>query len=132
MNKIPSKFQQELYTRYLLWAYKTTREAFERIERKTTQIVIDEHIHKHLVLAGVDVKEFDQYIATKKTDEIKQKYTDESKAVLNPAYVYLRARLEAIEDVTKAVLGDSALRRFEDLFEAEFTRRILESRDPHT
>ena len=35
---------ENLVRRYLLWAYKSTREDFERIERKTTQLIVDEYI----------------------------------------------------------------------------------------
>jgi len=125
------KFQRALYSRYLLWAYKTTRESFERIERKTTQLVVDEHVRCTMAKTGIDLKEFDQYIADKKADEIKLKYTDETKEELHPQYIYLKNRLVAIEKAVKELLGEAQLKHFEDLFEAEFTRRILESRDQH-
>lgn len=35
---------KDLIRRYLLWAFKTTKESFERIERKTTQLMVDEYI----------------------------------------------------------------------------------------
>ena len=125
------KFQQELYRRYLLWAYKTTRESFERIERKTTQLVIDAYLRQQLSTKQVDLTAFDQYIKTKQSDELAQKYTDSTKATLNPQYIYVRERLEAIELAVVKFLGKEALVEFEQLFEAEFSRRILESRDHH-
>ncbi len=125
------KFQHELYRRYLLWAYKTTRESFERIERKTTQLVIDAYLRQQLSTKQVDLTAFDQYIKTKQSDELAQKYTDSTKATLNPQYIYVRERLEAIELAVVKFLGKEALVEFEQLFEAEFSRRILESRDHH-
>ena len=94
-------------------------------------MIVDEHLRKSLATTGVDLKEFDQYIAVKKADEIKLKYTDAAKQHLSPEYLYLKNRLEAIEMAVKDLLEEDELKRFEDLFEAEFTRRILESRE-HT
>ena len=121
---------QGLIRRYLLWAYKTTREGFERIERKTTQLQVDKYLWARLNKncpseAGyqVLVEEFKVYIANKKADEIKLKK--------DPQYLYLQNRLAAIESATKHFLGAKALRAFEALFEAEFTRRILEAKEHH-
>ncbi len=133
--------EHELYRRYLLWAYKTTRESLERIERKTTQLVIDDYLRKRIgqkkiTLKGKDrrsyegyLAEFDQYIAAKRADEKKLKYAADSSTELNPQYLFLCHRLEAIESAIVHFLGKKELNHTVKLFNAEFTRRILESRD---
>lgn len=146
MSKILSQhstYSKSLYWRYLLWAYKTTRESFERIERKTTQLVVDESIHKHLqlgckVLSAKQMERYDQllaefveYMAVKKADETKQKYLDGARRELNPDYVFLKARLHAIEATIVKMFGRRELVKIEKLFNDEFTSRILNAREHH-
>ena len=132
-----SLIQKNLIRRYLIWAYQSTRESFERIERKTTQLMVDEY-----VLASLEkdkgkkdkdyqkqVDEFIKYIHSKKQDEISQKFTDSTKKKYHPQYLYFKNRLTAIEGAIAKFLGKSELKKIESLFEAEFTRRILESKD---
>lgn len=135
-----SDSHKDLIHRYLLWAYKTTRESYERIERKTTQLMVDGHILKILhrkpkteVAVQKDyrkfVEEFEQYIAGKKEDEIKQKFTDGRKKAFHPQYIYLKRRLLAIEDAIKYFLGPKALKTIKELYEKEFINRILQARE---
>ena len=113
---------KDLVRRYLIWAYKTTREGFERIERKTTQLVVDEYILKYFSTKKFDIpEEFRAYIAGKRKDERKLK--------LSPEYVYLKNRLEAIEAAVTYFLGAKELKSIAGLYEGEFTRRILEARE---
>lgn len=135
------QLKHDLYRRYLLWAYKTTRESLERIERKTTQLVIDDYIKENIGKQKITFKgknrlnyegqvaEFDKYIATKRADEKKLKYASASSTELNPQYVFLCHRLEAIESAIVHFLGKKELKQCAKLFNEEFTRRILESRD---
>ena len=139
---LTSTYQQALYRRYLLWAYKTTRESLERIERKTTQLVIDTYIQSEIAQRKTSLKskdlaqykklveEFDQYIAAKQADEKSLKYAGSTKD-LNPQYLFLIHRLAAIEAAIVHFLGKKALKQFDKLFNEEFSRRILESRDHH-
>lgn len=128
---------KDLIRRYLLWAYKTTKESFERIERKTTQLIVDERILRSLKSSSkssdrVDdsfIKEFETYIANKAADEIRQKYTGADKKTLHPQYLYLKRRLLAIEEAIVYFLGAAELKRIRALFEAEFTERILKARE---
>jgi hypothetical protein len=133
---------KNLTRRYLIWAYKTTKESFERIERKTTQLAVDEYLLTSLIKLpkplGVSkgeydklVKEFEQYIQQKRKDEIEQKYGDSQKKTLNPHYVYLKNRLASIEGAIKHFLGPNELKKIEALFEAEFTQRILQAKEHH-
>ncbi|MDE2027303.1 MAG: hypothetical protein KGK03_02055 [Candidatus Omnitrophica bacterium] len=121
MKKLKAHHQQ-LVRRYLLWAYKTTREDFERIERKTTQLLVDEYILAYLTTQKARVPEtFKAYIAAKHKDEVKLKS--------QPEYLHLKNRLEAVEAAIRHFLGAKELAGIEKLYEGEFTRRILEARE---
>ena len=116
--------------RYLLWAYKSTKENFERIERKTTQLTVDEYILSYLSKNKHETPEaFKTYIADKRKDELRLKFVDAHRKKLHPEYVYLKNRLAAIEAAIKYFLGGKELKHIQKLFEEEFTRRILEARD---
>jgi len=54
MTKRISRTQahRDLIRRYLLWFFKTTKESFERIERKTTQLMVDEYVLGRIKTAG--------------------------------------------------------------------------------
>jgi len=132
---------KDLIRRYLLWFFKTTKESFERIERKTTQLMVDEYVLKCIKTAAhkarvrgrgeydVLVKEFETYISTKQADEKKLKYLNGNEKSLHPQYVFLRNRLEAIESAIRHFLGEKELRSMRALYEKEFTDRILHARD---
>lgn len=125
-----SSSHKNLIRRYLLWAYKSTKESFERIERKTTQLMADEFILDYFSKHRLDLpEEFRQYVAAKRQDETKLKFSDGKRSRYHPQYLYLKNRLAAIEAAVEHFLGKAELGRFEKLFEGEFTRRILEARD---
>lgn len=132
-----SALHQNLIRRYLLWAYKTTRESFERLERKTTQLKVDEYILKALKRSSKNkdrnyqkfMDEFNQYIVTKKKDELDQKFVNDRKEKFNPQYLYLKNRLSAIEEAICYFLGKKELGRIEKLYEEEFTQRILQAKE---
>jgi len=125
-----SSTHKNLVRRYLLWAYKSTKEDFERIERKTTQLAVDQYVFGHFSKKKYHVPDaFKQYIGDKIKDEIKLKFADTTKKKFNPQYLYLKHRLEAIEEAIKFFLGKKELKNFEVLFEKEFTQRILGSRE---
>ena len=141
-QKIPqTQFHKDLIRRYLLWFFKTSKEAFERIERKTTQLMVDEYVLKCIKSEGQRVsansrkkydelvKEFELYIKTKKADELKLKFFDGKGKSLHPQYVYLKNRLEAVEEAIRHFLGEKELRRMRSLYEKEFTNRILQARE---
>jgi hypothetical protein len=130
MKEPISPAHKNLVRRYLLWAYKTTRESFERIERKTTQLAVDEYILGYLTKRKLNVpQEFKAYIAEKRKDELKLKFSGPGRKKLNWQYVYLKDRLAAIESAISYFLGGKELKRMAGLYEAEFTRRILEARE---
>ena len=131
--------QDKLFRRYLIWCYKTTKEDFDRIERKFTQLEVDYFLQKQLsavfpgkgLAAGCQAKldEFAQYIADKEKDAMSTKYADEKQKVLQPEYWYLQARLEAIRKAIKHFLGGKELKKIDDLYEQEMTNRILAARE---
>jgi hypothetical protein len=121
---------QNLIRRYLLWAYKSTKESFERVERKTTLLIVDEFILDYFSRNNYQVpRGFKTYIADKRKEQLKLKYAATGRKKLHPEYVYLRNRLAAIEAAIRYFLGGNELKRIAGLYEAEFTRRILEARD---
>jgi len=136
-----TQVHKDLTRRYLLWLFKTTKESFERIERKTTQLMVDKYVLEHIKTAGSKiptgghkkyndlVKEFETYIKTKQGDELKLKFSDGKEKSLHPQYVYLKNRLQAVESAIRHFLGDKELRAMRSLYEKEFTSRILQARD---
>jgi len=140
-KSLQAQVHKDLIRRYLLWSFKTTKESFERIERKTTQLMVDGYVLKSIKTAGhkvhvqgrgeydVLIKEFETYIRTKQADERKFKYLDGNKKSLNPQYVFFKNRLEAIESAIRHFLGEKELRSIRVLYEKEFTDRILQARD---
>ena len=116
-----------LIRRYLIWAYKSTKESFDRLERKTTQLLADEFILRSIakkkstrVPAGYTalLDEYKQYIHTKKAAVI-----DEAK------HLYLANRLKAVEEAIVFYLGKKELTAISTAYEDEFIRRIWESKE---
>jgi hypothetical protein len=131
---------QDLKFRYLLWLYKTTKEAFDRIERKFTQIDIDKKI-MHYMRDHVDsrnikrknemrkfLKDFKEYIDKKGKDGRELKFDGHK---LKADYYHLLLKLEAVEKVIIEELGRKGLRIIKTLYEGEMQRRIIEAQD-HT
>lgn len=130
MRNAFSTQHKNLIRRYLLWAYFSTRENFERIERKTTQLIVDEYIFDYFTQHKLTIpQEFRAYITDKRKEELKLKFADTAKDKLHPQYTYLKNRLEAIEGAVKHFLGGMELKRFAAIYEKEFTRRIIETKD---
>lgn len=136
------KEKKDLTSRYLVWCYKMTKEELDRIDRKFTQLEVDRVILKELnkgIVAAKDgrdaylrkIAEFEGYIAKKESDAKKEKYISGKKDQLQPNYFYLTQRLAGIKKAIKSLLGLKQLAAIERSYEAEMTRRILESRE-HT
>jgi hypothetical protein len=129
--------EKNLIRRYLIWCYKTTREAFEKTERKSTQLTVDYGLLEYLqkcsdvkaLTAGGKIEEFENYIRKKEGDYEKQKFADPQIKRLNIEYCYLQNRLAAIEKMAENLLGVKGLNEIKELYEAEMTRRILEARE---
>jgi len=124
------KDKKGLKGRYLLWLYKTTKEALDRIERKFTQLEIDRFILKELKKSGRDkslqrfIREFEAYVQNKENEGLILKYENKS---LKPDYRFLALKLKAIESSIIKELGKNALKEIKALYEKEMTERILRS-----
>ena len=121
---------KDLKRRYLVWFYKTTKEAWDKIERKFTQIEVDELILEELKKDERSQKvkyfidEFEAYIKRKSEDGLALKYDGKE---LKPEYLFLSLKLEAIEKAIVKELGKPALSKIKALYEKEMTERILKS-----
>lgn len=121
---------KNLKKRYLIWFYKTTKEALDKIERKFTQLDIDnfvlaqlERLNKDKKVAGF-IDEFRVYIQNKAKDGLSLKFKGED---LNPEYHFLTIKLKAVEKAIVKELGLKGLKEIKALYENEMTQRILKS-----
>lgn len=129
---------QSLKKRYLIWLYKTTKEAFDRYERKFTQLEIDEailkEIERELKAAYLPSEKNDlaqhvnalrAYIDEKEDACAKLKYKGKK---TNPEFIFLDVKLNAIEKEIKDEFGAKALDEIKELYEEEMQRRIFTER----
>ncbi len=128
---------KHLKRRYLIWLYKTTKEAFDKYERKFTQVDIDRDLlieientlmgsylpHEKAQLEKL-VNEFQDYIATKEKTCADLKSQGQRK---NAEFIFLDVKLEAIEKLIAKELGRRELNRIKAMYEKEMTQRILRS-----
>ena len=129
---------KNLKFRYLLWLYKTTKEEFDRIERKFTQVGIDKKIMRYMGEhfdsrnlkrkneARKLLKGLKEYIDKKEKDGLASKFEGRK---LKADYYHLSLKLEAIEKVIIEELGRGGLRVIKNLYEHEMMRRIIESQE---
>ena len=128
-----------LKKRYLLWLYKTTKEAFDRYERKFTQLEIDKFILEEVSrecrqaylsdereAIGEQAEAMRVYVAEKENACLKLKYRGKK---INPEYLFLDIKLQALEKAIVKELGNEELRRIKNLYEQEMSERILHSRE---
>lgn len=121
---------KNLKRRYLIWFYKTTKEALDKIERKFTQAEVDRFILKELKkTAGSGrlkkfISEFEAYVENKERQGKELKYEGKD---LKGDYEFLAAKLKAIENAIKKELGKKYLQEIKLLYELEMTERILKS-----
>ena len=119
-----------LKRRYLVWFYKTTKEALDRIDRKFTQVEIDQFILKELKASDKAgriahfIAEFEAYAQSKEKDGLALKFDGDN---LKAEYIFLDEKLKAIEKVIVQELGKPALEEIKALYEKEFTERIVKS-----
>jgi len=123
---------KNLKKRYLIWLYKTTKEDWDKVERKFTQLDIDRAILDELNKLDSDkrtksfIEAFANYIRNKEKKGLDLKYEGNK---LKPEYHFLGLKLKAIEKVIAEELGKKALREIKSLYEKEMTERILKSRE---
>ena len=134
MNKQDVK---NLRKRYLIWLYKTTKEAFDKYERKFTQTDIDKDLLLEMEneLLGVYlphekaqlekfVNQFREYISAKEKSCLELKYQGKK---TNPEFIFLDVKLNAVEKLITKELGRRGLEKIKALFELEMVERILRS-----
>ncbi|MDD5568445.1 MAG: hypothetical protein PHY88_04505 [Candidatus Omnitrophica bacterium] len=127
MNKRDLK---NLKKRYLIWFYKTTKEALDKIERKFSQVDIDRFILKELQDSDKNkaveplITRFEAYIQKKEADGLSLKFENKK---IKPDYLFLSWKLEAIEKAIVKELGKKGLEEIKLLYEVEMIERILRS-----
>ena len=128
---------KNLKKRYFVWLYKTTKEEFDKYERKFTQVEIDKDIliementlmgsylpHEKAALEKM-INSFQEYIAAKEKACLELKYQG---LRTNPEFIFLDVKLNAIEKLIIKELGRKALEEIKALYEKEMTLRILRS-----
>ncbi|MFA5156594.1 MAG: hypothetical protein WC532_04305 [Candidatus Omnitrophota bacterium] len=125
---------KNLKKRYLVWLYMTTKEAFDRYERKFTQLDIDtfmlfemEKELKGAYLPGDKktlekyINDFREYIAEKEKVCLKLKYKDKR---IDPEFLFLDIKLDALEKAIVKELGTKALDEIKAFYESEMTEKI--------
>lgn len=121
---------KSLKKRYLLWFYKTAKEALDKIERKFTQVEVDMVILAELKKSSqakrLDgfIREFEGYVNKKKQDGLSLKYAGKA---LKPEYEFMALKLRAIEKAILKELGVKGLAEIKALYEEEMSERILKS-----
>jgi hypothetical protein len=128
---------KNLKKRYFVWLYKTTKEAFDKFERKFTQTDIDKDIlleienvlmgsflpHEKVALEKL-TNNFREYIASKEKSCLELKYQGKK---TNPEFIFLDVKLNAIEKLIIKELGRKVLEEIKALYEKEMTCRIWRS-----
>ena len=128
---------KNLKKRYFIWLYKTTKEAFDKFERKFTQTEIDKDIlleienalmgsylpHEKVELEKL-VNNFQEYIAAKEKACLELKYQG---LRTNPEFIFLYVKLSVIEKLIIKEFGRRGLEEIKTLYEKEMTQRILRS-----
>lgn len=121
---------KNLKKRYLIWLYKATKEALDKIERKFTQLEIDNFILRQLKggknAGKIDkfIAELEEYIRNKEKDSLCLKFENKE---LKPDFRFLDLKLKAIEKSIVKELGRKALKEIKLLYETEMTQRILKN-----
>jgi len=132
---------KNLKKRYFIWLYKTTKEAFDKYERKFTQTEIDKDIlgeventlmgaylpHEKAELEKL-VNNYREYISAKEKSCLELKYQG---LRTNPEFIFLDVKLNAIEKLITKELGRRGLAEIKALYEKEMAGRIMRSTEVH-
>ncbi|MFH1691314.1 MAG: hypothetical protein ABIC68_01900 [Candidatus Omnitrophota bacterium] len=140
MAKNALKMSQEdalsLEKRYLFWLYKTIRDELDKIDRKFTQLDIDNEIYKKLKKSVKRLKpdasdglhtflqEWQEYIFGKDSDAQKLKFKEDGQ--MNSAYLFLRLKLQAVEEIVCGRFGKKELSSYKRFYEDAAMKRITE------
>jgi hypothetical protein len=121
---------KNLKKRYLVWLYKSNKEALDKIERKFTQVEVDRFIIKELKAKDKDgaisafIKQFEEYVGKKEQDGLSLKFENKK---LKPDYAFCVAKLWVTEKAIVKALGKKGLEEIKLLYEIEMIKRILRS-----
>lgn len=121
---------KNLKKRYLIWLYKTTKEALDKIERKFTQLEIDKFILRELNKLNKSGKvrqfiaDFSAYVQNKEKQSLDLKYVGKE---LKADYYFLVLKLKAVEKAIIKEFDKGTLKQIKSLYEKEMTERILTS-----
>ncbi len=128
---------KNLKKRYFIWLYKNAKETFDKYERKFTQVDIDKDIlaemEKELLGSYLphekdalqrQINDFQKYIENK--EKACSELRDQHKKI-NPDFIFLEIKLDAIEKIIVRELGRRGLQEIKSLYEKEMTERILKS-----
>jgi len=132
MNKQDVK---NLRKRYFIWLYKTTKEAFDKYERRFTQTDVDKDLllemENELMGSYLPyekqslekfVNQYREYISNKEKSCLELKYQGKK---TNPEFIFLDIKLNAIEKLIVKELGKRGLEEIKTLYEEEMIQRIL-------
>jgi hypothetical protein len=123
--------KKNIQKRYLIWFYKSAKEAFDKVERKFTQAEVDLEVLarlKRFDRSGRLRKElagFEEYIDKKLSAGKELKFA--GRGTLKNEYIFLAAKLDAVEKVIAKRFGPGELSRIKRMYEQEMTSRILRS-----
>ena len=128
---------KNLKKRYFIWLYKIAKEAFDKDERKFTQVDIDKDIlaemEKELLGSYLPhekdalqrhINDFQKYIENKEKacSELRNQHKK-----INQDFIFLEIKLDAIEKIIVGELGRRGMDEIKSLYEKEMTERILKS-----
>ena len=130
---------KNLTKRYLIWLYKTNKEALERIDRKFTQLDIDclmlkslEGSFKKNYSGNIEleklINEFKDYIINKEKESASLKFIGNSDK-LKPNYIFLQLKVIEIEKIIKEFFGKATLNEIKKLYYQEMFERILKEKE---
>lgn len=133
MVKISKFDKKNLKKRYLVWFYKTLKEEVDKVERKFTQVEVDEFVLEDIKKESKkfsqsiekQIEGFEKYIQSKEKSGNQLKFNGKK---LKSEYLFLLLKLNAVEKAIVKELGKSALSEIKEIYEREMTNRILESR----
>ena len=140
-HKILTTEEKCLCRRYLIWCYKTTKEELDRIDRKFTQLYVDDFLLQFLLKKkqhfppeiishyNHQIENFKRYVEDKEKNAYAQKFVDKDGKVEQPQYCYLKNRLEAVKKTVVKLFGKKELAAIQAGYEVEMTRRIWEARE---
>jgi hypothetical protein len=130
---------KNLKKRYFVWLYKNTKEAFDRYERKFTQLDIDKfmlaemekEIESSFMPAELEavakfIEDFRNYIEEKEKSCLELKYQDKK---ISPEFLFLDIKLRALEKAIVNELGSKALDEIKELYQQEMLKRVLSERE---